>query len=101
MSLTIIIIIGVLLSIAFHFVGIYAKARNTVWIMIILLWAGAINVSMSEIKPKGYENIKSMQGKYEDTDQLIKEAGKETSIYEMILIKNSYVNNTPEKRSFY
>lgn len=101
MNLTIIIIIGTLLSIAFHFVGVYAKAKYIVWIVIAFLWAAAINISMNEIKPKGYENIKKMQGSYADTDALIKEAGEEISIYEMIQIKKSYINNTPEKRSFY
>ncbi len=101
MSLSIILIIGVILSIAFHFVGVYANARNIVWFVLVLIWASAINISMSEIKPKGYEDIEQMKGEYKDTDTLIEEAGESVSVYEMILIKNSYLNNTPEKRSFY
>ncbi len=101
MSLSIILVVGVILSIAFHFIGIYANAKKTVWIVIVIMWAGSINIAMSEIKQKGYDDIKSMQGKYVDTDNLIKKAGEEISVYEMILIKNSYIKNTPEKRSFY
>ena len=101
MSLTIILAVGFVLSIAFHFIGVYANAKKTVWLMIALMWAGSVSIAMSEIKPKGYEDIKNMQSKYPDTDELIKEAGKKISIYEMIVIKNSYVKNTPEKRSFY
>lgn len=101
MSLTIILVVGVILSIAFHFIGVYAKAKKTVWVVIALMWAGSISIATNEIKPKGYEDIKNMQGKYTDTDELIKQAGEEISIYEMIIIKNSYVKNTPEKRSFY
>ena len=101
MSLTIILVVGVVLSIAFHFIGMYTKSKKIVWVMIVLIWAGSVNIAMSEIKPKGYEDIKSMQGKYTDTDELIKEAGEKISIYEMIVIKNSYMKNTPEIRSFY
>ena len=86
MSLSIVLIIGLVLSIAFHFIGIYAQAKKTGWVMIVLMWVGSINIAMSEIKPKGYEDIKSMQGKYTDTDELIKKAGKKISIYEMIVI---------------
>jgi hypothetical protein len=51
MSLSIILTVGIILSIAFHFVGVYAEAKKTVWIMIVLMWAGSINIAMSEIKP--------------------------------------------------
>ena len=98
MSLTIILIIAVLLSIGFHFIGIYAQAKKTVWITIVLLWAGAISIAMSEVKPKAYEDLKKIEGKYADTDALIKEAKPEISIYEMILIKNSFVTHEPKVR---
>jgi len=97
MSLTIILIIAILLSIAFHFVGVYAGAKKTVWLMIVLMWAGSINIAMSEVKPKAYEDLKKIEGKYADTDQLIKDAGAEISIYEMILIKNSFVIHEPKE----
>ena len=90
MSLAIILIVATFLSVAFHFVGVYANAKKTVWIMLVLMWAAAINLSMSEIKPKGYEDIKSMQGKYEEVDRLIENAKPEISIYEMLGIKKSF-----------
>ena len=62
MSLSIILVVGVILSIAFHFIGVYAKAKKVVWVVIAILWAGSINIAMSEIKQKGYEDIKNMQG---------------------------------------
>ncbi len=96
MNLTIILIIGLVLSIAFHFIGIYAQAKKTVWVMIVLMWAASINIAMSEIKPKGYEDIKKLQGKYADTDKLIEDAMPEVSIYEMILIKNSISIHEPK-----
>jgi len=97
MNLTIILIIAIILSIGFHYVGVYAQAKKTVWLMIVLMWAGAINIAMSEIKPKGYEDIKKLEGKYADTDALIKESMPEISIYEMILIKNSFVIHEPKR----
>ena len=97
MSLTIILIIAVILTIAFHFIGIYAEAKKTVWLMIIIMWAGSINVAMSEIKPKGYEDLKKIEGKYADTDKLIEDAKPEISVYEMILIKKSFVIHEPKQ----
>jgi len=97
MSLTIILIIAIILSVIFHFVGVYAQAKKTVWIMVLLMWAGAINIAMSEIKPKGYEDIEKIKGKYADTDKLIEEAMPEVSIYEIIEIKNSFRINEPKK----
>ena len=96
MSLNIILFAGLTLSIIFHFIGVYAEAKKIVWIVIALMWAGSINIAMSEIKPKGYEDIKKIQGKYADTDKLIEEAMPEVSIYEMILIKNSLVVHEPK-----
>ena len=97
MSLTIILIIAILLSIGFHFLGVYANARKTVWLMMILMWAGALNIAMSEVKPKAYEDIKKMQNKYEDTDKIIQESQPEVSVYEMILIKSSFVKHEPKR----
>jgi len=101
MSLSIILIIGIILTIGFHFVGVYANAKKIVWFMIIFMWAASINIAMSEIKPKGYEDIKKMQGQFSDTDKLIEEAGDEISVYELVVIKKSYIKNTPEKRTVY
>ncbi len=93
MSLSIILIIAVLLSIGFHFIGIYANAKKIVWIMLVLMWAASINIAMSEVKPSAYEEIKKMQGQFDDTDKLIEEAGDEISVYEMLLIKKSHINH--------
>ena len=97
MTTTIVLIIAVLLSVGFHFVGVYAGAKKIVWIMIVLMWAGTINVAMSEIKPSGYEEIQKMKGQFADTDKIIEEAGEEISVYEMIGIKKSYIINNPKK----
>jgi len=97
MSLSIILAIALLLSIGFHFIGVYVNAQKTIWTMIVLMWAGSINIAMSEIKPKGYEDIKKLQGKYADTDKLIEDSKPEISIYEMILIKNSFVIHEPKE----
>ena len=97
MSLNIILFVGVILSLGFHFIGVYADAKKTVWLTIVLLWAGAINIAMSEVKPKAYEDLKKIEGKYVDTDELIKEAQPEVSIYEMILIKNSFIKHEPKQ----
>lgn len=97
MTTTIVLIIAVLLSVGFHFIGVYAGAKKIVWIMIVLMWAGTINVAMSEIKPSGYEEIQKMKGQFADTDKIIEEAGEEISVYEMIGIKKSYIINNPKK----
>ena len=96
MSLNIIIFAGVMLSIGFHFVGVYAGAKKIVWVMLVLMWAGSINIAMSEIKPAGYDEVKKMQGQFEDTDRLIEEAGEEITLYEMLSIKKSYIINNPK-----
>ncbi len=93
MSLTLIIAIGIAISIVFHFIGVYAGAKKIVWIAIVLIWAAVISVATSEIKPKGYDAIKEMQGKYADTDKLIKEAMPKVSLYELIKIKSSYLRH--------
>lgn len=90
MNLTIILIIALLLSLIFHFIGVKAGAKKTVWLMLILVWAGTISVVTSEIKPKGYKEIQKMKGKFAQTDKLIEEAMPNVSVYEMITIKKSY-----------
>lgn len=97
MGLTIILITAIALSIIFHYIGVYAGAKKIVWAVIVLLWAGSINIAMSEIKPKGYKNIETMKGKYENTDKIIEESLPEVSVYEMIKIKNSFQINEKNK----
>ena len=97
MSLTILLSIGVLVTIFFHFVGKYASATKIVWVALILIWAGIISIATSEIKPKGYNEIKKMKGKYPDTDKLIEEAMPEVSVYELIEIKSNYLKNKKKK----
>ena len=97
MSLSIILTIAIILSIGFHFIGVYTGAKKTIWVMLFIMWAGSFNIAMSEIKPSGYEKIKSIQGKFPDTDALIKEAGDEISVYEMVTIMQSYQINSPKK----
>lgn len=97
MSLALLLAIGIVISIMFHFIGVYAGAKKIVWIAIILIWAAVISVATSEVKPKAYDEIKQMQGKYPDTDKLIKEAMPKVSVYEMIVIKNSYLKHEPKE----
>lgn len=96
-SLTIILVVGVILSVIFHFIGTYAGAQKTVWVMIALMWAGSISIAMNEVKPSGYDEVKKMQGEFADTDKLIKEAGDEISLYEFLTIKKSYMTNKPKR----
>jgi len=97
MSLSVIVIIGIVLSIVFHFLGVYAQAQKTVWVTIVLLWAAAISLATSEIKPKGYTYIQSIEGKYADTDKLIEEAKPTITLYEMLQIKKSVFEHTNKK----
>lgn len=97
MSLTVILAIAIALSLAFHFVGVYAGAKKTVWVMLVFVWAIVVGTAMNEIKPAGYEDIQKMKGQFSDTDKLIEEAGEEISLYEMITIKKSYQTNKPKK----
>jgi len=97
MTTSLVLIIAVLLSIGFHFIGVYVGAKKIVWTMIIFMWVATINVAMSEIKPAGYEDIEKMKGQFADTDKIIEEAGEEISVYEMIGIKKSYITNNPKK----
>ncbi len=98
MTLNMIIFAGIVLSIAFHFVGVYAGAKKTVWLVIVLMWAGSISIAINEVKPSAYEELKKMQGQYADTDKLIEEIGDEMSLYEFLVIKKSYIKNNPKKR---
>jgi hypothetical protein len=93
MSLTVILIIAIVLSIAFHFVGIYIDAKKSVWAMLAIVWAISIGTATNEIKPKGYKDIEKMKGRYGDTDKLIEEAMPEVSLYEMLVIKKSFNTN--------
>jgi len=93
MSLALLLGIGIGITIIFHFIGVYADAKRIVWIAIILIWAGVISIATNEIKPKGYEEIKKMKGHYKETDKLINEALPEVSLYELIKIKNNYLQN--------
>ena len=89
MSLTIILIIAVILTVIFHFIGVYANAKKTVWVMLAIMWAGSISIALQEISPKGYEDLEKLKGKDAALDQLIQESLPEISIYEMLVIKKS------------
>ncbi len=95
MTLTILIIIGIIASIAFHFIGVYAGAKKFVWIALVILWAAAINIAMSELSDNGYKALDKMRGKYKTTDALIRKAEPEVTLYEMFSIKKSF---SEEKR---
>jgi len=69
MSLTLLLSIGIAVTIVFHFIGLYADAKKIVWIAIVLIWAGVISIATGEVKPKAYDEIKKMQGRYADTDR--------------------------------
>lgn len=97
MNLLIILISGLALSLIFHFIGVYANAKKTVWVMIVLIWAGAVNIAMSEISPKGYAYIEKIRGQYKTTDALICEAEPEISLYEMLVIKKSFYEEEKQK----
>ena len=97
MTLFIVLLSALVLSIAFHFVGVYAGAKKTVWVMIILLWAAAINMAISEIKPKGYSEIEKLKGHYKEVDLLIEKSMPKISIYEMLEIKNKFNNEKSKK----
>ncbi|NPA66021.1 MAG: hypothetical protein GXO11_03975 [Epsilonproteobacteria bacterium] len=97
MSITGLIIIGIIATLILHFIGIFTKSLKLVWIVIIFLWAFGIDVFVSEIKPKGYEEVKKMQGKYKDTDELIQQSGKKISFYELLEIKQSYLKHEREE----
>lgn len=89
MSLTIVLTVAVILTIIFHFVGVYANAKKIVWIMLALVWAGSISIAMQEISAKGYEDLEKIKGKYAELDKLIEESLPEITVYEMLVIKKS------------
>jgi hypothetical protein len=93
MSLTVILIIAIMLSVVFHFVGVRIDAKKSVWAMLVIIWAVSIGTITNEIKPKGYKDIEKMKGRFSDTDKLIEEAMPEVSLYEMIVIKKSFNTN--------
>ena len=93
MSLTIILAIALLLSLVFHFVGVYADAKKTVWVMLVMVWAISIGTATNEIKQKGYKDIEKMKGIYSDTDALIDEFMPKIPVYEMVVIKKSFNTN--------
>ena len=93
MSLTVIIIIAIMLSVGFHFVGVYIDAKKSVWAMLLVVWAVSLGTITNAVKPKGYKDIEKMKGSYSDTDKLIEEAMPEVSLYEMIVIKKSFNTN--------
>ncbi len=97
MTLPILLGVAVLLSIGFHFLGVYVEAKKTIWVTLVFVWAIVIGTAMNEVKPSGYEAIEKMKGQYSDTDKLIQEAGEEISLYELIVIKKSYQINNPKK----
>ena len=90
MTLTILLISALVISLGFHFVGVYTNSKKTVWVMLVFVWAMAFGTAMNEIKPSGYEEIEKMKGKFTQTDKLIEESLPEISFYEMIGIKKSY-----------
>jgi hypothetical protein len=96
MSITALLTIGIIATILLHVAGVFTKSVKLVWIVIIFLWAAGIDVFVSEIKPKGYEEVKKMQGKYPTTDKLIQEAGDKISFYELLKIKKSFYANEKE-----
>ncbi|MEE8588325.1 MAG: hypothetical protein V3S80_03140 [Sulfurimonadaceae bacterium] len=91
MGLTIVLIIAVILTVLFHFVGVYANAKKTVWVMLVLMWAGSISIAMQEISDKGYEDLEKVKGKDAALDKLIAESLPEVSVYEMLVIKKSEI----------
>ena len=97
MSLWIILTIAVIVSVGFHFIGVYVNAKKTIWLMLVLMWAGSISIATNEVKPSAYEEITKMQGQYDDTDALIAEAGENMSLYQFLIIKKSYIINNPKR----
>ena len=87
MSLTIILIIAIVLTIIFHFIGVYAGAKKVVWIVLALFWAGSISIAMQEIKPQGYKDLEKLQGVDTELDQSIQDAMPKITVYEMLVIK--------------
>ena len=89
MSLIIVLIVAVILTAIFHFIGVYANAKKTVWVMLAIMWAGSISIALQEISPKGYIDLEKVKGKDAALDKLIAESLPEVSVYEMLVIKKS------------
>ena len=87
MSLTIILIVAVVLTIIFHFIGVYANAQKFVWTALVLIWAGSISIALQEIKPEGYTDLERLKGVDPELDKTIEEAMPEITVYEMLVIK--------------
>lgn len=99
MSVTVLVIIGLVVTLLLHFAGVYTKSIKIVWIAIIFLWAVAVGTFTNEIKSEGYKEIQQMEGKYADTDALIKQAGEKVSFYELLKIKQNYLKHKKEEES--
>lgn len=97
MGLTIVLIIAVILTAIFHFIGVYANAKKTVWVMLAIMWAGSISIALQEISPKGYEDLEKVKGKDAALDKLIAESLPEVSVYEMLVIKKSEIELKNQK----
>lgn len=97
MGLTIVLIIAVILTAIFHFIGVYANAKKTVWVMLAIMWAGSISIALQEISPKGYEDLEKVKGKDAALDKLIEDSLPEVSVYEMLVIKKSEIGLKNQK----
>ncbi len=85
----IILTVAVILTVIFHFIGVYVKAQRIMWIMLAIMWAGSISIALQEISPKGYEDLEKIKGKDADLDKLIEESLPQISVYEMLVIKKA------------
>ena len=86
-----------MLSVGFHFIGVYTNSKKIIWIMLVIMWAGSISIATGEVKPSAYDEIAKIQGQYADTDKLIEEAGEHMSLYQFLVIKKSYIKNHPKR----
>jgi len=98
MSLTIVLIVAVILTAIFHFIGVYARAQKIMWIMLVIMWAGSISIALQEISPKGYEDLEKIKGKDAALDKLIAESLPEISVYEMLVIKKTQLELKKQKQ---
>jgi len=87
MNLMIILGVGFVLSLLFHFIGVAVGAKKIIWVMLVFVWAIAIGVATNEIKPKGYADLEKLQKKYPSLKGMIDEAKPEISTYEMLGIQ--------------
>jgi len=98
MSLTIVLIVAVILTAIFHFIGVYARAQKIMWIMLVIMWAGSISIALQEISPKGYTDLEKIKGKDAALDKLIAESLPEISVYEMLVIKKTQLELKKQKQ---